>query len=193
MTATAVGGSSSRAPGRIEPARRLFFALWPDPPTLARGLAEVQRRVPRGSGRPQRADQLHLTVEFLGSVPEARLGDVLEVGRVAAAGASCCTLVLDATEHWRRPQVLCLTASVVPPPLLALVEALRAELAARGFEPERRAFRPHLTLARKVRRPPPATGVEPFQWPVSELTLVESTTDPTGSRYERLQGWPLGG
>jgi len=51
-----------------------------------------------------------------------------------------------------------------------------------GFEPDRRSFRAHLTLARKVRRELPASVVEPVTWPATELSLVESTTLPSGSR-----------
>ena len=61
-------------------ARRLFFALWPGPDALVAATAAVHLLVPPGTGRPQRPDQLHLTLEFLGGVPEARLGSVLEVG-----------------------------------------------------------------------------------------------------------------
>ena len=117
-------------------ARRLFFALWPGPDALVAATAAVHRLVPPGTGRPQRPDQLHLTLEFLGGVPEARLGSVLEAGEAVAGSATPFEIVLDRLEHWQRPQVLCLTASVVPEPLAALVRSLRTALAARGFEPE---------------------------------------------------------
>jgi 2'-5' RNA ligase len=147
--------------------------------------------VPSGTGRPQRPDQLHLTLEFLGEVPEPRLGSVLEAGEAVAASATSFEIVLDRLEHWPRPQVLCLAASVVPERLTALVVALRSALAARGVEPEKRAFRPHLTLARKVRLPPPAGPIEPQYWAAHEYSLVESIAGPEGSRYERLSTWPM--
>jgi 2'-5' RNA ligase len=175
-----------------EPARRLFFALWPDAVVLARAVVAVAALVPRGAGRPQRADQLHLTLEFLGSVPESRLQAVREAGALAAASGRPGTIMLDRLEHWRRPQVLCLTASVVPESIVVLVQSLRDELEARGFHPERREFRPHLTLARKITRGLSAVAFEQLAWPVNEITLVESTTDPSGSRYSRLETWPLG-
>ncbi len=183
---------ATASPTSAEPARRLFFALWPGPETLARLLAEVRDRVPRGVGRAQRADQVHLTLEFLGSVAESRLGPLLEVGAAAAADARPFELQLDAVEHWARPQVLCLTASATPEPLATLVRSLRAGLAARGFAPERRPFRVHLTLARRLSRPPPARPVDPVRWPAGEFSLVESTTRPSGSHYTRLATWPLG-
>ena len=173
-------------------ARRLFFALWPDAEVLARAVEAVATLVPRGAGRRQRADQLHLTLEFLGNVPESRLPAVCEAGATAAASGRPGIIALDRLEHWRRPQVLCLTASVVPEPIIALVGSLRDELAARGLSPERREFRPHLTLARKVTHGLSSVNFEPLAWPVNEITLVESTTDPAGSRYSRLEAWPLG-
>jgi 2'-5' RNA ligase len=171
---------------------RLFFALWPEPGTLAASRERLRALASGVDGRLQRADQLHLTLEFLGDVPESRLGAVLEVGASAAGNSSPFEIVLDRMEHWRRPQVLCLTASVTPPPAAALVETLRAGLAARGFKAEQRPFKAHLTLARKVRRPPAEFALEPLAWPAREFSLVESTTDPAGSRYERLATWPLG-
>ena len=175
-----------------EPVRRLFFALWPDPAVLARAVDAVATLVPRGAGRPQRVDQLHLTLEFLGSVPESRQRALREAGALVAASGRPETILLDRLEHWRRPQVLCLTASVVPESIVALAQSIRDELEARGFRPERREFRPHLTLARKITRGPSSVAFEPLAWPVNEITLVESTTDPSGSRYSRLETWPLG-
>jgi RNA 2',3'-cyclic 3'-phosphodiesterase len=172
-------------------ARRLFFALWPGAEALVAANAAVCRLVPPGTGRPQRSDQLHLTLEFLGDVPEPRLGLVLEAGAVVAGSAAPFELVLDRLEHWQRPQVLCLTANVVPQPLLVLVRLLRSSLSDRGFVPERRPFRAHLTLGRKVRLPPAAESVEPLRWAAHDYSLVESITGPEGSRYVRLATWPM--
>lgn len=191
MTGPQVEGTGPPT-GRPEPARRLFFALWPDPTMLERSQEAVRRHVLTGAGRAQRADQLHLTLEFLGSVAESRLHAVHECGARAATAASSFVVALDRMEHWHRPQVLCLTATATPEPLVTLVERLRTELAARGFRPEQRPYKAHLTLARQVRRPPPIALVEPLAWPARELSLVESQTGPGGSRYERLATWPLG-
>lgn len=171
---------------------RLFFALWPEPFALDASRERLRAHAAGVDGRLQRADQLHVTLEFLGNVPESRLAAVLEVGAAASGSLAPFDVVLDRIEYWRRPQVLCMAASSIPQPLQALVQSLRSELVARGFQAEQRPFKAHLTLARKVRHPPPTVALEPLVWPAREFSLVESTTDPAGSRYQRLATWTIG-
>jgi 2'-5' RNA ligase len=172
-----------------EPVRRLFFALWPGDDLRAALAPRLRDLQPQGHGRPQSPDQWHVTLEFLGTVPEARLAAVREAAE--AVRAAPFELVFDAVEHWRRPAVLCLVARGLPPALEALVAQLRAGLATRGFEPEQRPFRAHLTLARKVTRPGPVGPCEGLHWPAQDFVLVESVTERTGSRYRPLDRWPL--
>ena len=169
--------------------RRLFFALWPDA-RLREQLAEWVRPIAAAViGRPQRPDQWHVTLEFLGAVPASRVAAVLEAASTVRAPPF--ELVLDTVEHWRRPAVLSLTPRESPAELVALIAALRLGLEARGFEPERRAYRPHLTLARRVAAPPEFPAPHPLHWPANEFVLVESTTGRQGSIYEPLAAWPL--
>jgi len=175
-----------------EPTQRLFFALWPQPDQLEPLVECVSSLVPPSSGRPQRPDQLHVTVEFLGAIVESRMAAVRDAGAAAAADARPFEILFDRMDHWRRPRVLCLTASDPPPALVQLSQSLRRELASRGFEVERREFRAHLTLARKVDRLPPLGSFEPVHWPARSLTLVRSVSDAAGSRYEPLAAWNTG-
>ena len=169
---------------------RLFFALWPDSglsaalarqlPTLANGVA----------GKPQRPDQWHVTLEFLGGVPADRQPAVWAAAdRVRVEPFH---VEFDLLDHWRKPQVLCLSASRTPPELASLVTQLRAALAAEGFTPEAREYRPHVTLARKARTATARRLDAPVDWPADGFALVRSVTDPAGSRYEPLRWWNLG-
>jgi len=82
--------------------------------------------------------------------------------------------------------------------------ARAAEHAARklGGPEERRAFRPHLTLAR-VRRPWPREAVERFrseaeawefpEWAVRSCVLFQSRLSPHGATHTPLREWTLSG
>jgi 2'-5' RNA ligase len=168
---------------------RLFFALWPDHDICARMRDGVLPRLQSLRGKPQRPDQWHVTLVFLGEVPAARRAALLAGAH--AIQASPFTLTFDAIEYWRRPRVVCMTASVTPAPLHDLVETLRAAVQGEGFELDLRPYRPHVTLARKVFAAQEFKLPEPIAWPAHRFTLVRSVTDPAGSRYEPLQWWNL--
>lgn len=172
-----------------EPVRRLFFALWPGDDQRTALAPRLRALQPQGYGRPQAPGQWHVTLEFLGPVPEARMPAVREAA--AAVHVAPFELAFDAVEFWRRPQVLCLVARALPPALEALVAQLRAGLAARDFKPEQRSYRAHLTLARKVTQPAAVGPCEPLLWPASEFSLVESLTERSGSRYVPVDRWSL--
>jgi RNA 2',3'-cyclic 3'-phosphodiesterase len=166
---------------------RLFFALWPDPALLQALQARVEKIAAAVGGKPQRPDQWHVTLEFLGQVPRERQ-PVLRAAAARVSGSPV-TIEFDRVEHWRKPQVVCLVASRVPAGLAALVTQLHAELAAEGFAIETRPFRPHVTLARKVRTAVDSLLDPPFLWRTDGFALVRSVTDPAGSRYEPLDWW----
>ena len=85
---------------------RLFFALWPDRPCAQSWPAALPRLLAGADGRPQRPDQWHVTLEFLGEVAAEHLPAL----RQAAGLARLEPLVIefDRVEHWPRPRVACL-------------------------------------------------------------------------------------
>ncbi len=166
---------------------RLFFALWPDPvlrQALGTRIAGIMAAI---DGKPQRPDQWHVTLEFMGQVPRERQPAL----RAAAERVrlSRITIAFDRIEHWRKPQVVCLVASRVPAGLATLVSQLRAALTEEGFTTEARPFRPHVTLARKVHAATNSLLEPPIEWQSRGFALVRSVADPAGSRYEPLHWW----
>ena len=171
---------------------RLFLALWPDDRLRTELAGRVAGMTEGYPCKPQRSDQWHLTVEFLGSVATTRRPALHQCAATLEGFLDAAEeIVLDRLEYWKRPQVLCIAAQVVPPRVTKLAAALKSELERRGFEPERREIRPHLTLARKARQPLEARAVEPIRWPVRTISLVRSISDASGSRYEPLMDWNL--
>lgn len=172
--------------------RRLFFALWPTDAVRARLAVAAQSYAE--FGRAIAARNLHVTVAFLGAVPEERLEHVVKIARstqkLTLDGKFM--LHLDRLEFWRRSSLVALTATQVPPEFLKIVDGLRAGLRERGFQlQEHDTFRPHVTLVRDVSRGPAAAAVTPVQWPVESFALVESQVGQRGSQYSVLDEWSL--
>jgi 2'-5' RNA ligase len=167
---------------------RVFFALWPDDATRSAISRATRDAVQRSSGRPIAKDRLHLTVAFLGELSAAGLEIARRVPPIAVGPFD---LTLDAVGLWPESRILWL-APLAPPDALGELEVeLWDALAASGFHPpeEERVYRPHVTLARRVR--PVEMEVAPIVWPVRELALVESFPDGRNVHYEVLQTWPL--
>ena len=168
---------------------RVFFALWPAPELAARLAAIARERA--GHGRPTRPETVHLTLAFLGDVPESRLPDlVAAAGRVRAAP---CSLEIDRLGYWRHNRLLWAGCSA-PPALAELVAGLLSELQAAGFAvPDAgRPFVPHLTLVRKQALPPADLALpETLHWDYRDFVLVRSRLSTVGPDYERLAGFPL--
>ncbi len=101
------------------------------------------------------------------------------------------TLDLDQLDYWPKPRILWLGTSQTPWTLIRLVEELNRRLAACGYRPERRPFRAHITLARKVSRPDSELlTFTPWSWRVDRVALVESVNREDGVSYRVLQSWP---
>ncbi|MHB8811888.1 MAG: 2'-5' RNA ligase family protein [Steroidobacteraceae bacterium] len=194
---------------RREPTLRLFFALWPDE-QMRQTLADAARKAARaGGGRPVAMGNLHVTLAFLGSVPERRLGELAEVARAAAPGpafagvgaqspvgesafpAGSLELTFDHLEYWRAAELLCALPAEPPAPIAALARRLRDRLAASGFAPDLKPFRPHVTVVRKVVRPGAASKMHPVVWRFTELALIESRTLPAGALYSVVEAFSL--
>ncbi len=168
--------------------KRLFFALWPDAPIRAQ-LSSVAASLHSVPGRRVAADHLHLTLIFLGDVDVNRQ-DCAQRAAAGVAGRQF-DLLLDVLGYWRRAQIVWLGCSRAPTELLSLVNALQANLIDCGFAPEARAYRPHVTLARKAQKNFAGATIAPVCWPVTRFVLMESIQEQGGVRYAILESWNL--
>jgi len=167
----AAGGRSTRDDRPVpEPALRLFLALWPDPVTTGSLAAWRDAFAWPAGAVVVPAERLHLTLHFIGAVPSARLTELAAGLRVPVTPFE---LQLDDAEVWPRGLV---TVGVrqVPAELLALHAALGEALQRLGLPVERRAFRPHVTLARKASAAAPPAPMPPRPWAVAGYSLVRS-------------------
>ncbi|MBK8387307.1 MAG: RNA 2',3'-cyclic phosphodiesterase [Candidatus Accumulibacter sp.] len=154
---------------------RLFLALWPAAGEHAQLLQYQQQwSWPRGAS-PVRPERLHLTLHFIGPLERRRITAVSSGLRVPFMPF---TLQLSHAEVWPRGLVV-LRASALPAALAQLHAELARALQALALPVEARAFRPHVTLARRAAGATlPATATPPAAWPlcwpVDGYVLVES-------------------
>lgn len=173
--------------------RRVFFALWPDQAALER-LDQVGKQLHAlGGGRRMRRETLHLTLAFIGELPEDRIAMLRSAaGRVTAPAFS---LQLDRLDCWRHKRIAWIGCSQPPLPLLTLVGQLYERLAAAGLPLETAEFTAHMTLLRNIHcaRCAPMPALEAISWFVTDFVLVESILTSEGSRYTVIGRWPLSG
>ena len=156
--------------------RRLFLALWPDP-AVRHQLKEWRDAWawPRGAS-PVATDKLHVTLHFLGNQPSDSLPALLDG---LAVPFTPFRLQLGVAELWHNG-IAVLSPPAPPAELLALHAALSAALPGLGLEPEARAYRPHVTMARRARGAEvPQSGPE-IDWQIDHYALVESKTGDGG-------------
>ena len=176
------------------PARRLFFALWPDE-TQRHALEHASAKAVRHSGgRPVPVSNLHVTLAFLGSVAAARIPDLQRMAREQAgrlAHDAPATLNFARLMHWKEPQILCALAAEESPTARSLALALQEAAAALGLSPDRKPFQAHVTLARKVVRAGALLKLRPVVWRFDAFALIDSRTDPSGPVYSVIDSYPL--
>jgi len=147
---------------------------------------------------------LHLTLKFLGAVPEERIdavaGALDEAARCAHAFEARIR-GLGAFPSAGRPRVVWAGVTDGAAEMTALAQRVDAALAALGFPRDERPFSPHVTLGR-VRRPgrsPELTDAlgsaaarEFGRMRVPSASLMRSELGPRGARYTELAAVTLG-
>jgi 2'-5' RNA ligase len=182
-----------------KPTDRLFFSIFPDPPTAGRiaDLAERLRADLQLKAKPLAAERFHVTMNHLddfAGVPERVVAAATEAGAAAVAGIAPFEVIFDraASFHGRvqnKPLVLRGSASLAP--LTAFQKSLGVAMTKSGLgKYVERSFTPHVTLLYDATLAP-ETPVEPIRWSVRELVLVHSLLGL--SKHIRLASWPLTG
>ncbi|HNM78685.1 MAG TPA: RNA 2',3'-cyclic phosphodiesterase [Tepidiformaceae bacterium] len=152
-----------------------------------------------------RPEGVHVTLKFLGEVNTKKLPAIKLAIQEAVVGHSPFELEFSTIGTFGGREGLRIMWVGIAGDVLrleALVRAVNAALAVVGFEPERRPFRPHLTLGR-VRDEVPtrrraeievAVGkqdVPPVSWRTAQVSLMRSRLTKSGASYEVLATFPL--
>jgi 2'-5' RNA ligase len=143
-------------------------------------------------------DNLHLTLRFIGEVERPLANDLAEeLGRIRFPRFD---LRIAGVGRFDRRQGGALWAGVEPrKPVAELAAKVDRACTAAGLEPERRAFHPHVTLARYRRQS--ALAARDFEqrradlssdaFTVERFILFESRLSRHGAHYEEVASFPL--
>ncbi len=144
-------------------------------------------------------DNLHLTLRFIGEVERPLADDIaLALSRIRSERFE---LRVAGVGIFERRTGGALWAAVQPKePVAALAAKVERACAAAGLEPERRAFHPHITLARFKRNS--ATAAQAFlernralatpAFAADRFILYESHLSRHGAHYEAVAEFSLG-
>jgi 2'-5' RNA ligase len=174
---------------------RLFVAIRPPIPIRERLLAAMGGVA---GARWQSDAQLHLTLRFIGEVDRHAARDI-DAALCAVHHPRFEIALAGIGAFDRRGEPVALWAGVAPnEPLKALHNKIDQAIVRAGLAPERRAFTPHITLARLPRGAGPVRALletsggltsQPFA--VEEFSLFESRLTPEGAVYTRLERYSL--
>jgi len=149
-------------------------------------------------------ENIHLTLKFLGETPADRVEDIGREIAQRIPGIPSVALSLHGVGTFpglpKPPRVLWVGLAGETETLLRLQAAVEAGMESLGWPPERRSFRPHLTLARAKRafpRKPFEAALAEFrefsspEFVLRHLVLFQSILRPTGAVYTPLAQFEL--
>jgi RNA 2',3'-cyclic 3'-phosphodiesterase len=162
---------------------RVFVALWPE-----RDVAERLYRLGLDlhalhvRARLMRATQLHLTLAFIGELPDERLEPL--AAQLAALQHTRSVWTIDRLGCFPRARVIWAGGENTAP-LQALSQQVRDLLDAQDVRFDRKAFAPHVTLLRDADTLRAAPEFEPILWSLDRARLVVSERDEHGALVYR--------
>ncbi len=167
---------------------RLFFALEPDE-KVRREVHAVQTKLDCG-GRKTPSEKIHITLAFLGQQAPEMIPVLCAI--VSRLHFEPCTLVLDRLGTFRGLGVLWLGATAIPASLRDFHQSLLDELKRADIGYDRKAWKPHLTLYRRLRNKPGIMQFEAVNWRLNQFSLIESINVTGGVEYCRHGHWKSG-
>ena len=170
---------------------------------VLRHIARLKAAVPHAKASWGREANLHLTLKFLGEIPQTSVSDFSQAASRVVVDATPFSIQLEETGAFPshgQARVLWLGINDPSGKLVDLHGRLETESANSGFAKETRPFHPHLTIAR-LRQPDRARALavahkqmefESVQIDVTELVVIRSELSSDGSKYTIVSRHPLG-
>jgi 2'-5' RNA ligase len=152
-----------------------------------------------------RADNIHLTLKFLGEIDSTKVKLVKECLYLLSDEFSSFSLSISGSGCFpgkKHPRVFWLGMEQGKEnPLFGVHNWIEKQLSDLDFEKEKRRFSPHLTLGRfRARQPANFSDLftflennpfNPVNFEVKEIFFMQSILEPTGAEYKTIEKYPL--
>lgn len=166
------------------------------PEEIKKKIGEIQAPLKRTNAFVSwvKPGNIHVTLKFLGEVPEERIEEVFEATEKAVEGAERFTMSLKGMggfPNLKRPRVIWIGTGSGEEALSLLAKRIEEEMEKIGFPREKRGFSPHFTIGR-VKSPKNieqlAARVESSDFQteeieVAEVVVMKSQLTPSGAIY----------
>ena len=169
--------------------KRLFFALWPDDEVVRKIHQHAIRHFEVCDGRILDKQNWHITLAYFGAANADQQRCIQT--QAEKISSPCFDIDLTTCGYWKKPAVAWLAPEDIPGTFSQLASKVQHNLIPCGFEPEQRAFQPHITLVRKAKQSPAVKEIQGIPWHVDSFCLVESVTGQKGATYTVLKRWDL--
>lgn len=147
---------------------------------------------------------IHVTLKFLGEVPEEKIDRVFSAAQRAVEGTGKFTMSLKGTGAFpnpRRPRVIWVGAGSGEEELALLAAKIEQEMENIGFPKEKRKYSAHFTVGRvkspknieKLMELVSSSDFQTEEIEVGEVVVMKSQLDPGGAIYTPLKKIPLVG
>ncbi|MBL1141839.1 MAG: RNA 2',3'-cyclic phosphodiesterase [Proteobacteria bacterium] len=167
---------------------RLFFALWPND-EVRKELRKVSNLYKDENIRLTKNSNLHITLEFLGEVSEQDQAELIQqTNNIISKPFS---FELTSIGYWPKPGILWIAPEIIPDELLNLVKQIQTMVKQQGLRIDERPYKPHVTIARKVKWHTVTKKSIHLPWIVSSFALIVSKPGNSGVYYEPIEEWPL--
>lgn len=176
----------------VNPAARTFIALWPEGNARQQLTRLAESLAVKAGGKPVCAVNLHLTMVYIGKTDAVTLAKLYSV--ITMLKQPTLNLQLDLVSLWKRNEIIVATTRNCPVELVSVAQSLRQTLDEAGIAyDDQHAFKPHVTLVRRVRSGNlPDLTIE-IAWTATRLSLVQSLQTLKGNTYRTLVDCRLAG
>lgn len=183
---------------------RAFIAVEITPSLVQLIVNAIDELRPRFEGiRWVSPSNFHLTLKFLGDIPDSQVNDLFAALTQQLRPFPRCTINakgLGVFPDVKRPRIL--WVGLTSDQLVEMARRIDEGLQPLGFAPEKRAFAPHLTIGRwrQIERAPKDLARVLEKWgatdfgrcQVNEVILFQSILRPMGAEYHKLKTVALG-